>query len=206
LHSSEKHAVSPRYDRASISRVAENVQPYGVDLFISGMEGASNLALLHANDIGIVVNCAVNLDLDFVDQPLSPPGQAVAYGYSPIRYYKLGLIDGDGNPDTMLLAGYYLLKGALEQVLPDKPSYPMRGGRNVLLNCRAGRSRSAILASLFLWQTEPARFPSLEAALDQVRQRRELHPDEWFETPKPVLIAAARRAGAWAGMIEASGH
>jgi hypothetical protein len=199
----ETEKQAPRYDRPKLSLVADNVQPYGVDFYIGGMEGASDIDLLRANNITTVVNCAVNLDFNFVTQPLSPAEQTVSYGFGDIRYYKLGLIDGPGNPETMVLAGYYLLKGALEQRLPEKPTYPYRDKGNVLVNCRGGRSRSVTLVALFLSIAEPGRFPSFDAALQHVREKRELRPDEWFETPKPMLLDAARRASAWIGMIEA---
>ena len=67
-----------------------------------------------------------------------------------MRYYKLGLIDGPGNPETMMLAGFYLLRGAFEQQLPEKATYPRRARGNVLVNCRGGRSRSVALVALFL--------------------------------------------------------
>jgi len=199
----EMEKQAPHYDRPTLSLVADNVQPYGIDFYIGGMEGASDIDLLRANNITTVVNCAVNLDFNFVTQPLSPAEQAISYGFGDIRYYKLGLIDGPGNPETMVLAGYYLLKGALEQRLPEKPTYPYRDKGNVLVNCRGGRSRSVTLVALFLSIAEPQRFPSFDAALQHVREKRELRPDEWFETPKPMLLDAARRASAWIGMIEA---
>jgi hypothetical protein len=199
----EMEKQAPHYGRPKLSLVADNVQPYGVDFYIGGMEGASDIDLLRANNITTVVNCAVNLDFNFVTQPLSPAEQTVSYGFGDIRYYKLGLIDGPGNPETMVLAGYYLLKGALEQRLPEKPTYPYRDKGNVLVNCRGGRSRSVTLVALFLSIAEPQRFPSFDAALQHVREKRELRPDEWFETPKPMLLDAARRASAWIGMIEA---
>jgi len=31
-------------------------------------------------------------------------------------------------------------------------------------------------------------------AIAHVREKRELHPDEWFSAPKPMLIEAARLA------------
>jgi len=40
----------------------------------------------------------------------------------------------------------------------------------------------------------PARFPTLESAIDLIRDRRQLHPDEWYETPKPSLIRLAEHA------------
>ncbi len=119
-----------------------------------------------------------------------------------MRYYKLGLVDGEGNPETMMLASFYLLRGAFSQKLPERPSYPRRDQGNVLVNCRAGRSRSVALVSLFLHVEMPEKFPTLDIAIDHVRSRRELRQDEWFETPKPMLVEAARRARDWIARIE----
>lgn len=193
---------SPRYDRPPISLIESDIDPYGTSLYVGGMEGASDLDLLRASRITTVVNCAVNLDFNYVSKPISPEGQPVDYGYGDIRYYKLGLIDGPGNPETMLVAGYYLLRGALDQVLPERHTYPNRERGNVLVNCRGGRSRSVALTALFLHLTLPERYPRLEDALDRVRSQRQLHPDEWFETPKPMLVDAVRRAARWVRMIE----
>jgi hypothetical protein len=195
---------SPRYERPRISRILEGVEPYGVDVFISGSEGASDLALLREHGISTVVNCAVNLDLNLVTEPAVEASETrFGHGAGAIRYYKLGLIDGPGNPETMMLAGYYLLQGAFAQILPEKESYPRRERGNVLVNCRGGRSRSVALVALFLHHAMPERFPTLDTALDHVRTRRELRPDEWFETPKPMLVAAARRASEWIRRIDA---
>ncbi len=192
------------YDRPSISRVYENLPGYGVDLYVGGREGASDVPLLHRSGITTVLNCAVNLDFNYVAKPDEVSHDSrVGYGPAPIRYYKLGIVDGPGNPDTMMLAGYYQLQGAFEQILPEKPSYPMRARGHVLVNCRAGRSRSVVLAGLFLHLHLPEEFPRLADALDHVRERRELRPDEWHETPKPMLIAAAERTAGWVRLIEA---
>lgn len=194
---------SPRYERPVISRIIEGVEPYGVDIFISGSDGASDLQLLGQHGITTVVNCAVNLDLNYVTEPTVEASETrVGHGPGAIRYYKLGLIDGPGNPETMMLGGYYILQGAFAQILPEKESYPRRERGNVLVNCRGGRSRSVTLVALFLHHAMPERFPTLDAALEHVRIRRELRPDEWFETPKPMLIAAARRASAWIKAIQ----
>ncbi|WP_093234491.1 dual specificity protein phosphatase [Sinorhizobium sp. NFACC03] len=175
---------------------------YGVDIFIAGKEGASDLDLLRSNGITTVINCAVNLDFNFVrqPQPVSDHRNSV-HGPGEIRYYKVGLIDGDGNPDTQMLAAYYILRAALEQILPEKPSYPRRERGGVLVNCRGGRSRSVAVVSLFLHLTLPEQFPTLEAAIDFVRDRRNLPEDEWYKAPKPVLTQAARRAAGWARAI-----
>lgn len=199
--------LSARFDRPNISPVYENLPGYGVDLYVGGREGASDIPLLRAHGITTVLNCAVNLDFNYVaasDEVShdSSPG-AVGYGPALIRYYKLGIVDGPGNPDTMMLAGFYQLRGALDQILPDKASYPRRDRGNLLVNCRAGRSRSVILVALFLHIHLPQEFPTLAAAIDHVRVKRALHPEEWHETPKPMLIASAQRTAHWIGLIEA---
>ncbi|WP_429811927.1 dual specificity protein phosphatase family protein [Ensifer sp. B1-9] len=175
---------------------------YDVDIFIAGKEGASDLDLLRSNGITTVVNCAVNLDFNFVraSQFVSDHRSSV-HGPGEIRYYKVGLIDGDGNPETQMLAAHYILRAALEQVLPEKPSYPRRERGAVLVNCRGGRSRSVAVVSLFLHLTLPEEFPTLEAAISFVRDKRGLPEDEWYKAPKPVLTEAARRAAGWARSI-----
>lgn len=195
---------TPHYDRPPISRVYENLPGYGVDLFVGGREGASDIPLLKANGISTVLNCAVNLDFNYVASPDEVVHDSgIGYGAAVMRYYKLGIVDGPGNPDTMILAGFYQLRGALDQILPERDSYPLRERGNLLVNCRAGRSRSVLLAGLFLHLHIPDEFPTLMAAIDHVRERRDLRPDEWHETPKPMLIRAAERTAHWVRMIEA---
>jgi hypothetical protein len=146
----------------------------------------------------------VNLDFNYVTEPAVEANQSqIGHGAGAIRYYKLGLIDGPGNPETMMLAGYYLLQGAFSQILPERPSYPRRERGNVLVNCRGGRSRSVTLVALFLHHAMPEMFSTLDIALDHVRTRRQLRPDEWFEAPKPMLIASARKASEWISRIDA---
>ncbi|WP_347265791.1 dual specificity protein phosphatase [Paracoccus sp. (in: a-proteobacteria)] len=196
--------MTPRHDRPAISPIYEDLPGYGVDLYVGGRQGASDVALLRRHGITTVLNCAVNLDFNYVAAPDEVSHDSgVGYGPGLIRYYKLGIVDGPGNPDTMMLAGYYQLRGALDQVMPEKPSYPRRERGNLLVNCRAGRSRSVVLAALFLHLHLPGQFPRLGDAIDHVRIRRQLMPDEWHETPKPMLIAAAERSAAWVRLIEA---
>lgn len=195
--------VSPRYDRPNISLIEPNLPGYGVDLFIGGMEGAGNLAELRERNITTVVNCAVNLDFNYAVSTFPQEANPDAiYGIGAVRYYKLGLIDGDGNPETMMLAGFYMLRGALSQKLPERPTYPRREKGNLLVNCRGGRSRSVSLVALFLHIEARAKYPTFDSALDHVRTMRELRQDEWFETPKPMLVDAARRAAEWITLID----
>ncbi|KQW59123.1 MULTISPECIES: dual specificity protein phosphatase [unclassified Ensifer] len=196
--------AQPSAELAKLSLVYQQHPLYGVDIYIAGKEGTSDLNLLRQNGITTVVNCAVNLDFNFVRQAqLVSDHEGSVYGPGEIRYYKIGLIDGGGNPDTLMLAAHYILRAALEQVLPEKPSYPRREMGNILINCRGGRSRSVIVVSLFLHLTLPTEFPTLDAAIAFVRNRRGLPENEWYKAPKAVLIESAERAASWAKMIEA---
>lgn len=183
---------------APISLIVPDLPPYGIALYVGDRHGASNMGLLRDKGITTVVNCAVNMDINIVD-PDAIHADTGGLGYGPglVRYYKIGLIDGAGNADTMLLGGYFLIRGALGQVLPDKPSYPRREYGNVLINCRGGRSRSVILAALLLHHLQRDRFPSLDGAIAEVQTRRGLHAEELYKSPKPALIEAAHRVSEW---------
>lgn len=64
-----------------LSLVYEKHPLYGVDLFISGKEAASDLDLLRQNGVTTVVNCAVNLDFNYVRQAdLVSDHEGSAYG------------------------------------------------------------------------------------------------------------------------------
>lgn len=196
---------SPRYDRPDISLIEDRLEPYGVAIYIGGREAMSNPDLLREHGITTVLNCAVNLDVNLVATPDPEMDDAhLTYGFGPYRYYKLGLVDGAGNAQTMMLAGYYQLLGALSQILPERASYPLRERGNVLVNCRGGRSRSVALVSLLLHKQMPDQYPTLDAALHHVRLCRELRPDEWFEAPKQVLVDAASAASDWIDRISHS--
>lgn len=196
---------APVYTRPAISLIARELGPHSADLYIGGSDGARDLDLLKRHGISIVVNCAINLDINLVrEEEVSINDDLCASGYAAVRYYKLGMIDGDGSPDTMMLGAYYILDGALRQTMPKRATYPFADGGNILVNCRGGRSRSVSLVALFLHKQQPHLFPTLDAAVAHIREHRELRPDEWFETPKPMLYEAARRASAWIDLVEAS--
>lgn len=176
-------------------RIIEGLGPDKTALYIGDADAAANIEQLHQAGIVAVVNCAVNLNVNYADTEAAQPPLA-AYGPGTLRTYKLGLIDGPGNSVGQLIAGYYLLKSAFEQRMPATPSYPLPSAGNVLIHCRGGRSRSVIIAALFLHLECPDRFATLEAALDYIRQQRQLQPSEWHETPKPMLIELANKASA----------
>jgi myo-inositol-1(or 4)-monophosphatase len=154
------------------------------------MAAAADLGYLQEHNVGAVLNCAVNADIDYVHQPYDPeaPKKLNTYGYSPIRYYKLGLVDGPGNPPELMLAGYYLLCGIVGQIMPDKASYPNQFRGNILVNCRAGRSRSIGLMSIYLHLRHTDQFPKLEDAISHIQEAREIHPDERFDAPNSDII------------------
>ncbi len=194
----EYEKLAPDYERPDISLIEPDLAPYGVSLFIGGREGTANLALLRDLGITTVVNCAVNFDLNLVQEPdPAADPDSLPWGHGAVRYYKLGLVDGAGNADTMMLAGYFLVRGALDQVLPNRPTYPMRERGNLLVNCRGGRSRSVALVALVLHRTMPGKYPDIDAALAHIRKARDLRPDEWDTAPKPMLVDAARKASDW---------
>ena len=172
--------TTPDYPLPLLSLIAQGLDPYGADLFIGGTAAASDVDLLRRHGISTVVNCTVNLDVNYVAGPdegdaNGDPSALCRSGTAPFRVFKLGLVDGE-NPSGMMLGGYYILHGALHQTLPEKQSYPRREQGNVLVHCRGGRSRSIALVALYLHLQDPIRFPELENAIAVVREKRELHP------------------------------
>jgi hypothetical protein len=185
-----------RFQRPAMNLIFQSTKPGDPDIYLGGMAAAADITGLKKHGIGAVLNCAVNADVDFVETPYDPeaPSTLNTYGYSPIRYYKLGLVDGPGNPPEMMLAGYYLLCGIVGQSMPNKPSYPNQTRGNVLVNCRAGRSRSIGLLSLYLHLQHTSEFPKIEDALRHVRTAREIRPEEYFDAPNKDMIEAIEAA------------
>ena len=173
-----------------LSLIERNLPGSGVDLYIGDSRAASDPELLAGNNIVMVLNCAVNLDINLVVEA-DPKATVLPYGPGFVRYYKLGIIDGPGNPAPMLLAGYYQLAGLLQQRFPDRATYPRRESGNILVNCRGGRSRSVALAALYLHLEWAERYPTLESAIEHVRTARGLSPKTRYKRPKPVLLESA---------------
>lgn len=177
--------------RAAVHLVARDFG--GVDLYVGDRHGASDPALLARYGIVMVLNCAVNLDINLVDEVASE-ARHTPFGRAGVRYFKLGMVDGLGNPPEMLMAGYLQLRALMAQTIPEKASYPCKARGHVLVNCRGGRSRSVILAALFLHLERPDCYETLDDALFHVRRVRRLDEREWGSAPKLVLIDGAREA------------
>jgi len=188
-----------------ISLIETGFEPHDFNIYIGGTQTARDIQLLKEHNIAIVINCAVNLDINYVTSPKEEQeGAKCSHGTGEVRTFKLGLVDGAGNSDNMMLAGYYILEGAVRQELPEKQSYPTRQKGNVLVHCRGGRSRSTALVALYLHLHKTEKYPTIDAAVAHVREARKLHPEEWFSAPKPMLIESARRAAGIVNMIRAS--
>jgi myo-inositol-1(or 4)-monophosphatase len=86
-----------RYPRPPISLIAEDFPGWGVDIYIGGSKGVSDAALLAEHDIGMVINCAINLDIDWVTCR-SRQRAHLSHGSGPVRYYKLGLSMATATP------------------------------------------------------------------------------------------------------------
>ncbi|RBO78449.1 dual specificity protein phosphatase family protein [Marinomonas aquiplantarum] len=179
--------------RAPLHLIHKNFLGRNIDLYIGNKQAASDPELLSQHGIGTVFNCAVNLDINLVTTQ-DPLSKVLPFGWSPVRYYKLGIVDGPGNPHPMMLAGYYQLRSLIDQELPNKPSYPWKETGNILINCRGGRSRSVTLTALLLHLDEAETYPSLEDAIAHIREARQLIKEEWPEAPKQVLVDAAHWA------------
>ncbi len=176
--------------RAPLHRIAEDIHGTGIDLYVGNRQAASDLALLADYGVNTVLNCAINLDINYVSDPAEDSSE-LTFGRAPLRYHKIGLIDGPGNPSQMILAGYLQLVSLISQTMPDKANYPSNDPGHILVNCRGGRSRSVIIGALFLHLEFPDRYSTLNCAIEHVRHCRELDPLESPSAPKPVLIEAA---------------
>lgn len=172
------------FPRPPISFI-ERLPHWDVDILVGDSRAMGSPAILAEHGVTTVVNCAINLDMNIVPEEQD---------HAPFRYYKLGLIDGNGNPQDQMIGAYFILRAALDQVMPERPTYPNKVRGNVMVNCRGGRSRSVTLVALFLHLEMPQTYPTLESAIQHIREKRELRPEEWHETPKPMLMEAARHA------------
>jgi len=177
-----------------MTRVAEGIGEHQVTLFVGDQIAASDDRMLREHGIMNVLNCAVNCDVNYVDETLdlNPGGCNRVFGFAPVRVHKVGMIDGFGNDPMLLFSAVHVLHGMLRQTFPDKQSYKLREQGNVLVHCRGGRSRSVAVAGLYMHRIFPQRWPSFEAAIDHIRKEREIPLHEYSEVPTPGVLAMAR--------------
>ncbi|MFS8049236.1 protein phosphatase [Rhizobium sp. BR 314] len=192
----------PVYACPAITLIAQVLGPFEAALFIDGGASASDIGLLRQHQITTVLNRAVNLDINHV-QAHRATAEVRASGYGDIRINKVGIIDGEGSPGAMVLDACHILDGALRQTIPKREIYPFPDGGNVLASCRSGRRRSVSPVASLLHKQPPHFYQTLDHALAAIGERRELAPDDRFETPKSMLYDAIRRASDWIELIEA---
>jgi len=180
-------------DNASLeplTHLADGIGADNVSLFVGDQISASDDNLLRRHKIINVLNCAVNCDINYVDETLDlkPGGPNRVFGYAPIRTAKIGMIDGEGNDPILMFAAVHLLHGMLHQNFPEKISYPVRQVGNVLVHCRGGRSRSVAVAALYLHHMFPQRWPSLDDLIDEIRHKRGIPQNEFDRVPTPGIL------------------
>ncbi len=181
------------YGLTAMSFVAGGLGKRSVDLYIGDRVAAGDIGLLRAHGITMVLNTSVNLDINYVGEPIDdhPGGKILIFGHAQIRSAKVGLIDGPGNLPSLLLAACHTVEGLLHQDYPVKASYPPLKPGNLLVNCRAGRSRSVIVAALYLHGKYPEKWPSFEQTLDHVREQRGMPREDYEKVPTPAMMELA---------------
>lgn len=176
-----------------LTHLADGIGADNVSLYVGDQIGASDDNLLRQYKIINVLNCAVNCDINYVDETLdlTPRGSNRVFGYAPVRTAKIGMIDGEGNDPILMFAAVHMLHGMLHQIFPDKKSYPLKQAGNVLVHCRGGRSRSIAVAALYLNHMFPERWPSLDDLIDEIRHKRGIPRDEFERVPTPGILRNA---------------
>ena len=181
-----------------ITHLADGIGTDKVSLFVGDQIGASDDNLLRQHKIMNVLNCAVNCDINYVDETLdlTPGGTNRVFGYAPVRTAKIGMIDGEGNDPMLMFAAVHMLHGMLHQAFPEKKSYPLRQPGNVLVHCRGGRSRSVAVAALYLNHMFPERWPSLDDLIDEIRHKRGIPQNEFDRVPTAGILRNAAQVHA----------
>ena len=178
-----------------MNAIAGDIGPGAAVLYIGNQMAAGDDGLLAAHDITCVLNCAVNLDINYVDQTLhkSDVEDIRVFGFAPVRTSKVGMIDGPGNSPSHLISACHLIDAMLNQNIPEKETYPIKKAGNILVHCRGGRSRSVTVSALYLHLKYPGRWPTFEEALQLVREKRQIKPDDYHGAPKEELLVLVRQ-------------
>ena len=149
-------------------------------LLLGNFAAAVDPATLARHGVTQTLNLAVNLDAP----PLTLPEGVV------VRRAKIVRIDGPGNHPHHVAASALAIDGMLAQTAPGKPGYPAHRAGALLVHCRGGRSRSVAVAALWLARRDPAARRDPDAAVETLRRRRKLGPDQ----PCEAMLAAMREA------------
>jgi len=175
---------------APLTHIADGIGVDKVALYVGDQIGASDDSLLRRHQIVNVLNCAVNCDINYVDETLDlKPGRANReFGFASVRTAKIGMIDGEGNDPMLMFAAVHILQGMLHQRFPAKASYPVKQPGNVLVHCRGGRSRSVAVAALYLSHMFPERWPNLFGLIDEIRDKRGIPKGEFGRVPTPGIL------------------
>ena len=115
------------------------------DIFIGHKDDAVNVPLLQAAGIDAVLNVAIDLDI------------CPAHDGLPFTYCKVGMIDGEGNFRSTLLAAVRMLRQLI------------KWEHTILVHCMAGISRSPTVVSLYLNRYDGV---TLSYAFDYVLEHR----------------------------------
>jgi protein-tyrosine phosphatase len=128
-------------------------------LYVGDWGDAHALSLVNLNSIGADLNCSQQSD-----------GHA---GFKDIAYCRTDFPDGQAIPENLFWEGIdFLLKEYAE-------------GRNCLVHCAAGVSRSVTMAAAFMQLQGLA--PDMDAALLQIKKSRTQ------AGPSPVVFASAKQ-------------
>ncbi|WP_319532293.1 protein phosphatase [uncultured Cohaesibacter sp.] len=157
--------------------VIEGFGPYKKTLYLGNLTAAEDAGALKAANITESFNVSINI---------FPQDLALDDG-TEIRRYQIGMIDGPGNSPYLLAGAVMTLQGLLHGYIKGKPHYPPHRCGNILVHCRGGRSRSVTVLALWMAAFCPERFASYEAALEHIRQLRDL-PQTY---PLPDMMALA---------------
>eukprot|EP01095_Lingulamoeba_sp_RSL-Kostka_P004035 TRINITY_DN15126_c0_g1_i1.p1 TRINITY_DN15126_c0_g1~~TRINITY_DN15126_c0_g1_i1.p1 ORF type:complete len:197 (+),score=50.47 TRINITY_DN15126_c0_g1_i1:86-676(+) len=159
-------------------------------IYVGDQYAAGNVSLLTANNITAVLNVAWDLDIRY-DAKYYVGDMSDDNEHLQFQYNKVGLVDGTGNKESMLIAGMEAVdQFASTRILQskDQPTYP-QPVQNILVHCHSGHSRSVTITSLYLSFYFPEQYPSYESALAFVKAQRGIQNDH--NVPVPALTLQA---------------
>jgi hypothetical protein len=135
------------------------------------------------------------------------PPDWISYGIVPIviclalHYYAFAFLLMSGALMTVdseleeagAVAGMARWQRMVRITMPEKESYPVKKSGNIPVHCRGGRSRSVAVSALCLHLKYPGRWPTFDEALQYVREKRQIKPEDYHEAPKEDLLVLVRQ-------------